>query len=206
MRYIEDLIPKTYQKDLLELFTSNDFPWFYEKGTIYTNKNISLQESFGNHICLDENTTDNHQFVHVFVSDSKVNSPLYSVVKPILYFIEQRGIDCARLRRIKANMLMKDASFPENHHNIAHVDSPNTECTKDIKSFIYYVNDSDGDTVLFNERMVFPFMASPEELTVEHRVTPKAGSGILFNAHTYHASTPPKVSANRMVINFLFEG
>ena len=205
MKYIEDLIPKTYQKDLLALFTSNEFPWFYQKGTIYTNKNISLQESFGNHICLDKNTTDSQQFVHVFVSDGKANSSLYSVVKPILYFIEQQGIDCTRLRRIKANMLLQDTSFPENHYNIPHVDSPNTECTKDIKSLIYYVNDSDGDTVLFNERIVFPFMGSPDQLTVNHRVTPKAGSCILFNAHTYHASTPPKVNINRMVINFLFE-
>lgn len=204
MRLIEDLLPKTYQKDLYDLFVSNEFPWFYESGTCYS-RNMSLEQAFDNHICIDKNTRDNPQFVHIFANNGNVNSNLFTVVRPILYFLEQQGVPCNSLRRIKANMIVQNADFPENHYNIAHVDSPRGECHKDIKSMIYYVNDSDGDTYFFNERLLFPQMPTPTELTLDKTVSPKAGSAVLFNAYQYHASSPPRNTTNRIVINFLFE-
>jgi len=55
---------------------------------------------------------------------------------------------------------------------------------------LYYVNDSDGDTVLFN--------GDTEE--VIQRVTPKRGRVVLFDGGTYHASGKPTVNC-RAVIN-----
>jgi hypothetical protein len=50
------------------------------------------------------------------------------------------------IHRIRAVMTCKDSSFGD-YYNVPHVDIPMPH-----KTLIYYVNDSDGDTVIFKER------------------------------------------------------
>jgi hypothetical protein len=203
MRIIENFIPDSYKKELYDNLSGNNFGWFYEKGTVYTKTNSSLQERFGDSIVLDEMTEDNSQFTHVFFSSGQLNSALYNLVKPMFYFLEQQGLQIKAMKRIKANMMTRDRGFPENSYNIAHIDVPKEEYGTKAFTFLYYVNDSDGDTYLFNEKYD-PFQTS-ESLTIQHRITPKAGTGILFDSYQYHASSPPRVSPMRMVINYVIE-
>ena len=87
----ENIIPKIYQDELLEFFSSNLFPWRYEPGTTYSkNTKLPLQQNFGNTICLDKNTIDSQQFIHVFLFNGQVQSPALDRVKPILYFLNDR--------------------------------------------------------------------------------------------------------------------
>ena len=70
---------------------------------------------------------------------------------------------------------------------------------------IYYVNDSDGDTIIFNEHLDGKTEHNITELTEVYRETPKAGTGILFNSQQLHTSTTPKITDRRVVINYVFE-
>lgn len=58
---------------------------------------------------------------------------------------------------------------------------------------IYYVNNSDGDTIIFNE-----------DLSVSEKISPKKGRLILFNGNRVHAGQPPMKSNKRIVINYNF--
>ena len=65
-------------------------------------------------------------------------------------------------------------------------------------AFLYYVNDSDGDTIIFNEKE-----GHIGELTIKTRVSPKKGRLIIFGGNIYHAAGRPKKDI-RCVINYNF--
>lgn len=70
--------------------------------------------------------------------------------------------------------------------------------------FLYYVNDSDGDTILF-DNVYDGFDKDAKELKVLKHVTPKAGRVVWFKGNRYHSWIAPKTSSYRMVINMNVE-
>jgi hypothetical protein len=78
--------------------------------------------------------------------------------------------------------------------NNIHVDQ-----TFEHLSCVYYVNDSDGDTFIFDG-----FYKEKEYLTeakIIKRIGPKKGRCVLFNGLRYHASSCPSLGV-RCIINF----
>jgi hypothetical protein len=61
-------------------------------------------------------------------------------------------------------------------------------------TMVYYVNDSDGPTVIFNNNM---------EVIVESE--PKKGKAIIFGGHRYHCGTLPEKHKERIAINVNFK-
>jgi hypothetical protein len=66
---------------------------------------------------------------------------------------------------------------------------------------LIYVNDSEGDTIMYNETYTGE---KPAQLTERVRVTPKAGKAVLFNNYIYHAVACPVNNKFRQVINMNF--
>ena len=66
---------------------------------------------------------------------------------------------------------------------------------------IYYINDSDGDTVIFNEKDNTP-IRNNEEISVRKVIKNKRGRLVLFDQSLLHAGCPPIKSNQRLVINF----
>ena len=69
---------------------------------------------------------------------------------------------------------------------------------------IYYLNDSDGDTIIFNEKTMDPFL-NGEELSIKKRINNKKGRFVMFNQDYLHAGMLPINSDYRVVINFNFK-
>jgi hypothetical protein len=77
---------------------------------------------------------------------------------------------------------------------------------------IYYVNDSDGDTFIFNETND-TYDAGQDDIirikenkfTVKKRITPKKGKILIFPGKYYHSSSFARESKFRCVINMNLE-
>src|SRR5262249_22323470 len=109
-------------------------------------------------------------------------------------FLGKHGLVPTRLLRIKANLLVRSAvpggpkPFPP------HVDIPKPHWV-----MIYYVNDSDGDTLIFDKN--YPDWANA---TVVHAVGRKRGRAIFFDGRHYHCGTIPAQNDVRVVLNYNF--
>jgi hypothetical protein len=100
----------------------------------------------------------------------------------------------SRLIRAKANLMLRHSNYPKDFYTIPHIDH-----FGEIETFLYYVNDSDGDTVVFNEKN------TESTLTVNNRITPVRGKSVLFDSSYFHSSTPPTEHNERVVLNFVFK-
>ena len=74
---------------------------------------------------------------------------------------------------------------------------------------LYYVNDSDGDTILYDKTIDdIPFdVQYPDEycdLNIAHRITPKKGRVLFFDGRHYHAPSSPSKSMRCIITLDLF--
>lgn len=182
MLIISDFLPKSYVNEIQETLLGNSFPWYYHCET-------------SSHLYDDKNTVDSHQFVHSFYQDNMIKSSYYNLISPILLFLsKETGEDyVSNLIRIKSNLLLKSPQQNKEVYHSPHRDDP----LFDTETFLYYVNESDGDTVIFDD-------SDKSNLIISSRNTPKAGSGILFDSTVLHSSCSPVESDTRVVLNFVF--
>jgi len=148
----------------------------------------------------DKNIVETPQFTNTFVaSDEGLVQQLFSeVAQPILWFLEREtGIVAESVVRIKANLLMQ-ANTDENSYHLPHIDYGNNQCL----SMVYYVNDSDGDTRIFDK---YAIEDGHNDLTMIHSNTPKKGSAIMFQSNRLHSSSNPIKTDARCIINFVFK-
>lgn len=132
-----------------------------------------------------------------FVSQIDQGHPLLLPVHEMLrMFLNKHAIELKEIIRIKTNLLTRGNS--SEYHNV-HIDQ-----NYDHKVFLYYVNDSDGDTVFFDQFWSKDNFASLDTLTEQIRVAPKMGRGVVFDGLQYHTSTSPIQSNYRCVINVDF--
>jgi len=81
--------------------------------------------------------------------------------------------------------------------NWPHVDNIN----ENVYALIYYVNDSDGDTILYDK----VFKDNINKLDQILKISPKAGSALLFKASRFHSFFNPKKNQYRCALNINFE-
>ena len=81
------------------------------------------------------------------------------------------------------------------------VDTPHIDLhSRKHLAALYYVFDSDGDTIIYNER----HEPADKVYTVKQRVTPKQGRMVIFDGTLYHTAEQPKDNI-RCVINYDLE-
>ena len=81
-------------------------------------------------------------------------------------------------------------------YNFPHVDD-----AEGVLALLLYLNDCDGDTIIFNEKTFDP----DKGLTPHKRITPKRNRCVLFDPRYLHASTPPVESDYRLILNIVFK-
>jgi hypothetical protein len=149
-----------------------------------------------------QNVFEYLQFVHLFCDwdegKTTVNSRYYNQIADIISPLYNGD----KIVRIKANYKTQCRSGTEDMHTTPHIDmrlqqdgSPDgfrVEFPHTV--IIYYVNDSDGDTFLFN--------SNGTEMT---RVEPKKGRFLIFDGQIYHAGSFPIHHLDRIVINYNIE-
>jgi hypothetical protein len=135
-------------------------------------------------------------FTHAFYMDGKQISPyLVTVYKVLEEYLKSQSLLLKKFVRCKGNLTTPKYPFSEKSHNIPHIDQ-----VEEHRVLLYYVNDSDGDTVFFNEK----FEKGLKNLTVFKKISPKKGRVIVFDGNRYHCASNPINSDVRCVINYNF--
>jgi hypothetical protein len=189
---IDQAVPTSIQ-DLLENIALGDkINWFRSTGATY---NEATPQVFP----VTPDSLDVQQFTHLIYELKQPVSQLFHTVLPVItaipYTIKQ-------LIRIKMNLCVYAQTDNPNAHGMPHVDF--TEIKEPLMSAIYYVNDSTGDTLIFDQRF-----REKAPLTVKTRVTPKKGRLLVFDGWLLHAGNTPRTNAPRININFdafVYEG
>ncbi len=75
---------------------------------------------------------------------------------------------------------------------------PHVDADYDHLALIYYVNDSDGDTLLYKNKY---YKQEDNEMIIDTRISPKAGRAVLFDGSAYHSFCYPNIYDTRSVIN-----
>jgi hypothetical protein len=178
--FVENFVPDGLAKALAETLLHSDFPWYWRASSKYGLNNGA------------ENSND-FQFVHIIYYNDQPQSDVFVLVQDLVIAFENAtNIKIKNIHKIKANLLTRqtfdDESLAETiHSDIEHQD-------KKYVSVVYYVNDSDGNTVGFDENS-----------NVLFDVCPKKTSAVYFDSGIQHRATPPSNNKRRVVLNMVFE-
>jgi len=160
------------------------FPWHYLSTSAYE-EGADIPPNFYH------NSVDTPFFSHIIYNENKINSNFWDIAKKITDKIP--NIEDYKLERYKLNLTMSDSRCNSETHSYPHTD---LDYGGDYTTCIYYVNDSSGDTFIYNQRDW-----SNDELTIAHRITPKRGRFIMFDGHHLHSGNNPLDSKARVVAN-----
>jgi hypothetical protein len=190
----DDFLTKTYA-DNIEHDVKNSIAYGYNEYT------VAQGVHYDGPIFIDDKTYDVGQMscpIVLFESQFPF-SWWHERTKVLVYTLMDKvpEIKFNGLTRLKVNLLHQQKSAPVGHYNTAHQDT-------DIHTYsaVYYCNDSDGDTVLFNQ---FYNGTIPDKLTEYTRISPKKNRLVLFESNRFHASSYPINSKARFVLNFVFD-
>jgi hypothetical protein len=193
----KNILSKEHYDGLVTMVSAKDFPWYFQPNIAYVNdpdlaKDPNLLQSFG----LTHTVWD--------IEKGQVSEVLDFMGPLVKNFSEMAGIQINNFLRIKINLQTPVVGNAPDKYNGAHVDRYLPH-----KAAIYYLNDSDGDTFIFNEvydpadEETWPNKMSMP--TVKERITPESNSlYFLDTAFRYHSSSNPIKSNVRYTINFNF--
>ena len=179
----DDIISKDYQNKIKSIlvgetrYNDDDFPWYYiDDITSAGDYENQKRGAFG------------HDYVHY---EEGIESDFHFL------FIDLIKNSCSKLN-LKEVDVLQGRSFLQLPTNIKKedVDTPHTDMSVQHFVMLYYVCDSDGDTIIYNEKVI-----SEKGLTVQKKVTPKQGRVVLFNGAYYHTAQQPNHNL-RCIVNY----
>jgi hypothetical protein len=188
---IDDIIPRLYQDQIEAEATSDRMAWFF---TPESARRVQVDTKYGG-------------FSHVayhFKEPTAAPSNLTALLLPLLFsFCDKAGVPFKTLLRIRLGL------FPQGAPGVPH-HNPHVDFYLPHYNALYYVNDSDGDTVIFNETFDEVSLersveyTRDDKFTTARRIPPKKGRMIGFDGRRYHASMHPVQSSHRIAIAFSF--
>jgi hypothetical protein len=189
---LDDVISKGYQ-DLIERELMNgNAPWHYQKDIALDVDNPEANV-----------TGRTPGLSHVFfdVDSGGIRSPMMHYLTLPLMFEAFAKIDYMPQGLIQSRSFMH---FPIADKLRRQYDNVHVDYGTEHLVCLYYVNDTDGDTYIFDKTFhtVPPNSDfSKIDLTTIKRVTPKKGRCVLFDGHHYHSSSGPTEDV-RCIVNF----
>lgn len=193
LKIVDDFLPLIQQRELEQLTVYNkklswtysqDFENYDERHSIKHRKNDPeiYKPPYG-------------QLFHNLIAYDTVTSVIYDQLPDFRTKIETKfGVPVGAIHRMRVNLVLPNV-INTDQYTTPHYDY------SDGKILIYYITESDGDTVLFNEQ--YQGQDNFDKKTILDRVSPKRGRAIMFDAYRYHAGCMPKNSV-RAIINMVF--
>tara|TARA_Y100000289_G_C3912687_1_gene145588 strand:- start:30 stop:587 length:558 start_codon:yes stop_codon:yes gene_type:complete len=108
----------------------------------------------------------------------------------------QRSLGCENVMRSRLDMTMYT---PGGRLCDAHIDNPNQHTAT-----IFYLNDSDGNTVIYNEKFEGDTNIDQSKLTIKQEIEPKANRLLIFDGFHFHTGHVPQKHNTRVLLNSNF--
>ena len=190
---IDDFIDKDYQEKIkLQLLGGfdktnkhhdSDFPWFYiEDVTAAGDEDSQHRPGLG------------HQYVEFDdISPGIVVSDYHDLMIPMLKKVGFR-VGISDVKVIQGRSFLQFPIKERGEPDLPHIDIMD----KNHIVGLYYVVDSDGDTIIYNERK------ESKTYTIKQRVTPKQGRIVIFDGGLYHTAEQP-LNSTRCIVNYNLE-
>lgn len=185
----DELISDIQAKDIHDKIMNYKTPWFT---TEHTRKATVDGLSYLAYKKLGKPIIEGPQFVHrVVAEEGIVNNNFFSLAEIFTKKICQKyEIDSLNLLRLKLNYQSPIPDNKEGMYNTPHYDQ-----TTPHLAMIYYVNDTDGDTYIFDD----------VALNIHTKVSPKMGRCLFLDGSMLHTGQHPIKSEYRVVANFNWE-
>ena len=178
----DNFLPNEYFEELQSKILGFSQPWYYLN-------NITFPDKKGD--CLGE-----YGFNYWIVSKGGLlgDDPTSKMVYNLL--MKMRKV--SPYKNIYRSRLDLTLYTGESKRGDIHVDQSNPFFPH--YATIFYVNDSDGNTVIYNEHYE-EGKGIPENLTIQKEIEPKANRMLLFNGKYYHTGHSPTNHNTRVLIN-----
>ena len=183
---LDNIIDLDYQNKIRKILLSDyqykgyEFPWYFtEDVTSHKDRNSQKRSAFFHgYVVSDDNTMGTIDSIFHYLFVSLIDKVCKKIGKQYVTVIKGRSF------------LQLPINFKGERK-----DSPHVDIEDDHFVMLYYVCDSDGDTIIFNEK------EKSEKYTVQKRVTPKQGRVVLFDGSFYHTAQQP-IDNIRCVVNY----
>jgi len=162
-KVVENCISKSNQNNIKETMfgLQKNFPWYFAQDVSY-----------------DEGKQQRPALFHYFVLKKyNLNSDFFDMVKPIVK--DKKVIQARSILQLPLNKKLLNKS----------VDTPHVDSAEPHLVYLYYVVDSDGQTLFLKNKKVIK------------KIKPKQGRLVIFNGNIYHTAEQPE-KGKRCVINF----
>ena len=172
---IDDFIDKDYQEDIKDVLLGKEewgdllFPWHYIDDVTAAFEDDNQGRPGLSHVYVEYNDD----------KTSDIVSDFHDLFIPLLELAcETLEVPSARI--IQGRSFMQ---FPLNLESDED-DTPHIDLDEGERHIVvlYYVKDSDGDTIIYNER------TESDTYTVKQKVTPKQGRVVIFDGGLYHTA------------------
>lgn len=188
MGIIDNILLEEDFNQLYDEVMGEHFPWHY-------GRKVGKNDNYENFYL--------YGWYNSVISGSTVKYDPNNIIKPLaLKALANAGEDVKEIVRLR---IILNTAADKNYLNGAHIDH-------DLKhrTALLYLNNSDGNTILYNE-MFDPTgdYSNPSiylekkisELTIQSEVEPKANRLFIFNGLQYHTGTTPTKAPRRVIMN-----
>ena len=184
VKVIDDFIDQELFGPMQEVVCGDWQSWYYQSNIVgdFWGETSLGKHGFNCWIVQQTNT-----FIDNYASG--LLSPLFNKMVPFA--------GCTNILKSRLDMTVYGATDNQCH---AHVDDVIPHLAT-----IFYFNDSDGDTVIYNEKFdKEKYMKNheiPKDLTVQKSVSPKANRLLIFDGAYVHTGHTPREHNNRIILN-----
>lgn len=193
IKTLDNLVPVSIQNRFIERLNSENFSWYYFNNIIYGHDNKKI---------INPNITKTFAFVHTLFDENGINSDDYDLFSTILnFFVVREKVKIKDMIRVRIRKTFRIKNHSIEKYNVPHID------VKDhlpYKTLLYYVDNSDGDTVFFKNKLTENTYLDAEAEEYK-RISPKKGRAIYFDGDIYHSGNCPVDYNERTIINFDFK-
>jgi hypothetical protein len=185
---IDNLVSVYTQNQLEDLFISNKLPWMFFKDCVTSDEDVKKFQNrkrtpgIGCYI-----KCKSPEFL-----DERLLDEVKIIPETACKAIEKECIEILNARSF--------IHFPLRDEFRHEYDNPHVDAQFEHLVVLYYVNDSDGDTFIFDKTSEEISIPDPN-MKIIKRITPKKGRAILFNGNRYHSSSCPTKGV-RCILNF----